>query len=379
MNISSSLLKTLMKAIPDRIYFKDLNCRFTSVNPSMRVFLGVKSDDELVGKSDHDFFLPEHADQALADEKRIMATGQPIIDLVEKEVKYDGKVTWVSTTKVPMWNEEGRLIGTCGISHDITSERDLLEKTLTGSIALLMDLLNLVEPRSFAISQKLGHYLKSYANAHEVEEAWMFDIAALLSQIGFVTVPSDVVAKIHFGETTLLTASEVEMMGRATQLSHQMIRNIPRLEKVAEIVLYQHKCFDGTGAPEDARQGEAIPRASRLLKIASALIESETRGMSKTEVFARLRSKPAVFDLKLVNQIAEIEYRGDFARIIHGTKRRRSVKVSELSIGDRLVSAITTKSGMVVAAIGTDINALSLERIRNFSQRQPLVEPILVE
>jgi PAS domain S-box-containing protein len=118
----SSLMQTLMENIPDAIYFKDCEGRFTRVNRHAP-FRGNHAPEEVIGKTDFDFFLEEHARQAREDEQRIVRTGQPIVDKEEKEVYPDGSFTWLSTTKAPIFDEAGRVTGIVGISRDITSHK----------------------------------------------------------------------------------------------------------------------------------------------------------------------------------------------------------------------------------------------------------------
>jgi PAS domain S-box-containing protein len=116
----SELLHTLLDNMPDTIYFKDLKSRFLRVNDSWLKKVGIKSHDEVVGKTDFDFFTHEHARQAFNDEQNIINTGKPIVGIEEKETWPDRPDTWVSTTKMPFRNKKGETIGTFGLSRDIT-------------------------------------------------------------------------------------------------------------------------------------------------------------------------------------------------------------------------------------------------------------------
>ena len=95
------ILSTIMDNIPDRVYFKDRESRFTLVNYSFLRRAGFEEQSEMIGKTDKDLFTDEHAFQALADEQRIIATGEPIVDIEEKETWHEGRVAWYSTGKMP--------------------------------------------------------------------------------------------------------------------------------------------------------------------------------------------------------------------------------------------------------------------------------------
>jgi len=114
------LLHTLLDHIPDRIYFKDEHSRFVRISRAMADFFELKDPQQAVGKWDFDFFTDEHASQAYADEQRIIQTGQPLVGLIEKETLPGGGVRWVTSTKVARRDAQGKVIGTFGISRDIT-------------------------------------------------------------------------------------------------------------------------------------------------------------------------------------------------------------------------------------------------------------------
>jgi PAS domain S-box-containing protein len=114
------LLRTLLDNSPDNIYFKDAQSRFIKSSKAQAAQFGMASPDELVGRTDFDFFAEEHARPAFEDEQDIIRTGRPLVGKVEKEVLKNGKVSWVLTTKMPFRDQAGEIIGTFGISKDIT-------------------------------------------------------------------------------------------------------------------------------------------------------------------------------------------------------------------------------------------------------------------
>jgi diguanylate cyclase (GGDEF)-like protein/PAS domain S-box-containing protein len=118
------LLETLMDNSPDSIYFKDRESRFTRVNRYAAARFGVVEPTLAIGRTDFDYFTDEHAAQAFRDEQEIIRTGLPLVNVEEKETTPDGVVHWVSTTKMPLRDSDGNVVGTFGISRDITQRKE---------------------------------------------------------------------------------------------------------------------------------------------------------------------------------------------------------------------------------------------------------------
>jgi PAS domain S-box-containing protein len=114
------LLHALMDNLPDNIYFKDAASRFLRINKALTKYFGLSDPGEAIGKTDFDFFTEEHARPAYEDEQHILRNGQPVIGKEEKETWLDGRVRWVSTTKMPLRGKDGTIIGTFGLAREIT-------------------------------------------------------------------------------------------------------------------------------------------------------------------------------------------------------------------------------------------------------------------
>jgi len=159
------LLQTLMEYSPDLIYFKDRESRFLRVNNAFMQRALQEGQEQILGKADSDVFSPEHAEHALADEQRIMMTGRPLINKEEQEIWRSGRVTWVSTTKLPFYDDQRNIIGTFGISREITARKHAEQRErLTTQI---LDVLNR-SARPISIIQEILILVKDFTNIEAV-------------------------------------------------------------------------------------------------------------------------------------------------------------------------------------------------------------------
>ena len=128
LSLERSLLSALMENIPDYIYFKDTQSRFIRTSTAHARMFGLRNAQEAIGKTDTDFFSGEHSRKAYEDEQRIILTGEPILEVEEKETWPNRPDTWALTTKMPLRDQEGKIIGTFGVSHDITERKRFEER-----------------------------------------------------------------------------------------------------------------------------------------------------------------------------------------------------------------------------------------------------------
>lgn len=150
-------LNALLDNIPDRVYFKDARSRFVRINRALKDLLQLSVAEEAYGKSDADFYDGEHAGEALADEVEVMKSGLPMIGKVECDSFPDGRKTWSLTTKLPLRDRRGAIIGTCGISREITAIKEM-ELTLSAERNLLRSVIDNI-PDAVFLKDCAGRYL----------------------------------------------------------------------------------------------------------------------------------------------------------------------------------------------------------------------------
>jgi len=121
------LLQTMLDNIPDRIYFKDTQCRFVQCNQAVAKRVGVEDLKQVIGKTDFDFYSSEKAEEFHQDDQKIIQTGKPLFGKAERVVGPNGEITWSSVTKVPLRDKEGKIVGLVGISRDITDQKQAEE------------------------------------------------------------------------------------------------------------------------------------------------------------------------------------------------------------------------------------------------------------
>ena len=125
LSFGQDLFSFLLENTPDQVYFKDLEGRFIRASRAVAEYMDVSNPSDLIGKSDFDFWSEQTAREASADERKIIQTGQPMIGKVEKLMHPDGRITWDYTTKLPLKDSRGQIIGICGINKDFTAIKEM--------------------------------------------------------------------------------------------------------------------------------------------------------------------------------------------------------------------------------------------------------------
>lgn len=204
LELEQYLMNALMDSIPDHIYFKDRESRFLRASRSQTDRFGLNKPADVIGKSDFDFFTEEHARPAYEDEQRIIRTGEPILGLEERETWPDRPDTWVSTSKMPLRDREGNIIGTFGISTDVT-QRKIIEIQLAEERNLLRMLIDNLPDHVYAKDAESRFTLANIAVAHHMGVATPDE---LIGKNDFDFYPLDLAERYYADEQALMQSGQ---------------------------------------------------------------------------------------------------------------------------------------------------------------------------
>ncbi|HEY1111671.1 MAG TPA: ATP-binding protein [Opitutaceae bacterium] len=123
--LDRALVAAFLENIPDKVFFKDRRSRFIAVSRSCVQNFGGATAAQIIGRTDFDFYAASHARPAYEDEQKVIRTGEPVLNKIEREIWTDGRVTWALTSRLPLRNGEGAIVGTFGLSKDITRQREM--------------------------------------------------------------------------------------------------------------------------------------------------------------------------------------------------------------------------------------------------------------
>jgi len=333
-------------------------------------FAVVVSDRQMPGMDGVEFL--GEVRRTSPDTVRIMLTGNADLNATIEAVNR-GQIFRFLTK--PASREDLRVAIEAGIEQYrlLTSQRVLLTQTLKGSIKVLMDMLSLLSPTAFGQAERLKLIVKSIVNEMDAAPTWEIEIAAMLSLIGCVTVPPGIVQKMQNGR--VIDPSEEEIYRQHPRAGHDLIANIPRLEGVANIVLYQGKNYDGTGYPDDSRCGQEIPLGARIIRAAADYILWQCRGFSRDGAIGRLNNTTR-YDPNVISALDRVVRREHAATDERPTC---TVPLSELAPGMTITEDILTMDGSVLLVRqGQELTSVLLQRVRNFNRQTPVMDVVSV-
>lgn len=251
----------------------------------------------------------------------------------------------------------------------ICAEQELLSKTLSGSVKVLTDVLALACPTAFGRATRVRPLVREMIAKLRDGDTWQTEIAAMLSQVGCVALPADVLDRVHRGEE--LSQADAEAFDVHPLLGRDLLKHIPRLDGVAEIVSYQHKHFDGKGTPRDRRCGEEIPLGSRVLKVALDFDSLISRASTPEMAIAEMLHREGWYDPSVLDALRAA---------INVTQAHvvRQLPIEELADGMLLARDVTSMQGTLLCAKGQEVTRAVRLRLRNYAYNLGINGPIKV-
>lgn len=254
----------------------------------------------------------------------------------------------------------------------VQAEKELLEKTLAGSVRLLTEIIELC---SSGTRQDLGRQrdlARAVATAVPGAEAWQLDLAVLLADVGAFTVPPELLERFRNGSA--VAAGEQAVLARLPSVGARLVGHIPRLHEVARIILHLATDFDGRGSPEDGVAGSAIPAGARILRSVREFTNLLARGFTREAALDRLRRQEGVYDPQVLDALIGA------AATDQPMSAETVVEITalELQPGDFLLSDAVADDGQILLAAGRMLSGPLYERLRNFATIKGLREPLRV-
>jgi response regulator RpfG family c-di-GMP phosphodiesterase len=238
----------------------------------------------------------------------------------------------------------------------ITAERDLLDKTLISSIQLLVEILSIINPPAFGRASRVCRIVQKLCAELAVENSWEISVAAMLSQLGCVSLPDGVLEKLQRGEK--LNAEDTTLYQSHPRLGHDLIAKIPRLERVAQMIALQQQPFEIEQMQgQDPQHREILTRAG-FLKVAldyDALLE---QGQCPEEALREMLGRCGSYEPRVLRSLADIV-------LETAEEDVRQISLVELREGMVLAAHLTDASGAVLVAKGQVVTTWLLERLRH--------------
>ena len=310
------------------------------------------------------------------DTVRIMLTGQADLNTAMNAVN-QGNIFRFFTKPCPADLLADGLTAALEQYRLVTAERDLLNKTLAGSIKVLTDVLAMMDADSFGRTEHARGWAKKVAEALGLQRHfWKLEMATMLAPIGLAALPPDVAKKAR--SNLELTQVEREMVEASAETAHKLICNIPRLREVATYVLYQGKNFDGSGFPHDDTAGNGIPIGARIIRILSDLASSQDSGADLQDTLALMQKYDGVYDQKLLKLIAPVIV-GDQSSTADDSVETIEIQLPMLKEGDLLLTPIADlEQGDLILAKGALITELYIKRLSNLRRLRKLTDMVRV-
>jgi len=239
----------------------------------------------------------------------------------------------------------------------ITAEKELLEKTLAGSLTVLTEVLSMASPAAFSRAMRLRRYMSHIAAKLSLANRWKFEVAAMLSQLGCVTLAAETIEAVYAGQS--LSPAEQALYDSHPKIARDLLRNIPRLDSVAEMVAHQNRPST-TSSDMGNRETAEAELGAELLEVTLAFDNLVRSGKSRTEAAHRVGRQHKGLDPRVIEALVEIEPE-DREKLV------RSCRLEEIASGMTIEQDVRTAAGLLVIARHQEVTPAVILKLKNYS------------
>lgn len=261
--------QNLLDSLPDAVYFKDVSNRIIKVNKFYAQGFNMHPE-EIIGRNDFDFFPSDQAQRMYEDDNHVLNTGRPIVGKIERTLLPEGLWNQVITTKIPIYDRTGEIIGTMGITRDMTEYASLEDERLEmfiNAVTVLVKALEMRDPYTFSHVRHVADIAEKIAGVLGWDENRLLAIrlAGELHDLGKISIPLDILNK-----PGKLSDSEYSLVQEHVVRCRDLIKDVEFPFSLAEIVYQHHERQDGSGYPRKLR-GDEILMEARILAVSDVL------------------------------------------------------------------------------------------------------------
>lgn len=329
-------------------------------------FAAVLSDYNMPGMNGIDF-LSKVKDLS-PDTTRIIITGYADVSVAISAVN-NGKVFRFLTKPISMDNLITVMNAAVHQYKLINSEKELLDKTLKGSIKILIDLLSILQPEIFSRTNRYRILSRKIAEKLQNVNIWEAEMAGLLSEIGSLIMPTDILAK--YSSSDEIDETEQTFISKIPSYSADILKNIPRLETIAEAISHSDLDFTPVKATDTNLSGEELPILSRILKIVKDYFKFHSETNNNNETYNLLLTNKRKYDPTVLRALVDI---------INSDKgpRKKVVYLRELRTGMVLAENLEGEGNLVLISKGKELSDVLIMKLGLISKRVEIKEPIFI-
>jgi FixJ family two-component response regulator len=250
----------------------------------------------------------------------------------------------------------------------VTAEKELLERTLHGSIQVLIEVLSLVNPAAFGRAMRARRYIHHLAEVLRLENAWQYEVAALMSQLGCVTLPPEIIETVYAGQK--LSPEEQAQYDGHPSIAGDLLSRIPRLEPIGWMIKYQTQPPPLEGDIEDREKAD-MRTGAEILRLTLDFEKMISQGSSRTEAAHAMARQYKRFSPRVFQALVELDPNAEEREV-------RRCWVNELSPGMIVQQDIRTFTGLLVVSKGQEVTLPLILKLKNFCARKAITGDVTV-